>query len=90
MSQSTKLFITLTILTFAFGVGLTVLAQTECKQEGETIPVIAQPLECCEGLELIPPKEENILGIFGICTAKCGNGVCDTNIESSLNCPNDC
>ncbi len=61
-----------------------------CKGEGETIPVIAEPPECCEGLELIPPKEENILGISGICTALCGNGVCDTETESNYNCTQDC
>jgi len=61
-----------------------------CRKEGETIPVIASPPECCEGLELIPPKEENILGVMGYCTAKCGNGACDQATESAYNCPQDC
>jgi hypothetical protein len=60
-----------------------------CVGEGGTIPVIAEPPECCSGLTLIPPKEQPILGISGYCTAKCGNGTCD-EIESELNCPADC
>ncbi len=62
----------------------------ECKGEGETIPFIADPPECCEGLELILPKEENTVGISGTCTAKCGNGECDRETESNYNCPEDC
>ncbi|MFH1587148.1 MAG: hypothetical protein ABID38_04785 [Candidatus Diapherotrites archaeon] len=61
----------------------------ECKKEGESIPVIANPPKCCAGLELIPPKEAQILGISGYCTAKCGNGICD-EIESENNCQQDC
>ncbi|HLD58599.1 MAG TPA: Kazal-type serine protease inhibitor family protein [archaeon] len=61
-----------------------------CKAEGETIPVIANPPVCCAGLILIPPKEKETLGISGICTAKCGNGVCDSETESAYNCPQDC
>jgi hypothetical protein len=62
----------------------------ECVGEGETIPVVAELPECCPGLELIPPKEENWLGISGYCTALCGNGACDEATESSYNCPEDC
>ena len=61
-----------------------------CVPEGGTIPVIPDPPECCPGLELIPPQTPYILGIMGICTAKCGNGICDTETESSYNCPQDC
>jgi beta propeller repeat protein len=61
-----------------------------CVTEGNTIPVIAQPPECCEGLELIPPKEAQILGISGYCTANCGDGICDSTTESELNCHVDC
>ncbi|MBN1941167.1 MAG: hypothetical protein JW772_03215 [Candidatus Diapherotrites archaeon] len=61
-----------------------------CKGEGESIPVIANPPECCPGLTLIPPKEEGILGSAGICTSLCGNGNCDIETESSYNCPEDC
>jgi len=67
--------------TFTFGI---------CVGEGETVPVIPSPPECCSGLMLIPPKDPEIVGITGICTAKCGNGVCDTETESSYNCPADC
>ncbi len=61
-----------------------------CVGEGGTIPVIPNPPECCEGLDLIPPKEPGIVGIMGICTAKCGNGICDRETESNYNCPSDC
>ena len=60
-----------------------------CKAEGQTIPVIPNPPACCSGLTLIPPKTQ-LEGISGICTAKCGNGTCDTQTESTLNCPQDC
>ena len=62
----------------------------ECYGEGESIPVIAEPLECCEGLNLITPKEADIVGISGICTAECGNGVCNSLTESAYNCSVDC
>ena len=65
------------------------LIQT-CKKEGESIPVIANPPECCAGLSLIPPKDPQIVGIEGYCTAKCGNGICNEEIESSYNCQEDC
>lgn len=64
-------------------------AGPECVGEGQTIPVIASPPECCEGLTLIPPMDNQTLGIMGYCTANCGNGTCDA-IESTLNCPSDC
>jgi len=60
-----------------------------CVGEGETIPLIAEPPECCAGLTLIPSREQGIIGIIGYCTANCGNGSCD-DIESSYNCPADC
>ncbi|MDP2973908.1 MAG: hypothetical protein Q8N60_02555, partial [Candidatus Diapherotrites archaeon] len=89
--------ILLIFVLFGFGVvsqtEVDVVSQTdtasECKGEGESIPVIANPPECCAGLTLIPPKEQNIVGINGYCTANCGNGSCD-EIESALNCPEDC
>ena len=62
----------------------------ECKGEGEGIPVVPEPPECCEGLELIEPKAPDIIGITGICTANCGDGVCDSDTESEYNCPEDC
>lgn len=60
-----------------------------CAEEGESVAAVADPPPCCEGLELIPPKTSSV-GIMGICTAKCGNGICDTQTESSENCPADC
>jgi hypothetical protein len=62
----------------------------QCAAEGETIPVIANPPECCSNLKLIKPKLENQLGIYGYCTAKCGNDICESETESSYNCPEDC
>lgn len=38
-----------------------------CVGEGQAIPVIAEPPECCSGLTLIPPKEAGIIGIMGYC-----------------------
>jgi hypothetical protein len=38
----------------------------------------------------LKPRWANIGSISFVCTAKCGNGVCDTNIESNYNCPQDC
>ena len=65
-------------------------ASTNCTEEGRPIPVIANPPSCCTGLTLIKPKEERTLGSAGICTAKCGNGVCDDETETSYNCQADC
>ncbi len=61
-----------------------------CVGEGGTVPVIAAPPECCAGLDLIPPKDPNLVGVMGYCTAKCGNGACDIESESEHNCPWDC
>jgi len=70
-----------------------------CEGEGESIPVIENPPECCAGLTLILPQcdpseviwpDECPIGTIGICTANCGNGVCDPAIESAYNCPVDC
>lgn len=60
-----------------------------CVGEGNGIPVIPNAPECCEGLKLIPPREEFLIGLYGICTSKCGNGFCDS-IESNYNCAQDC
>jgi len=65
-------------------------ASGDCVGEGGTIPVIPNPPVCCSGLTLIDRKEASILGISGICTAKCGNGACDSETESPKNCPADC
>ena len=61
-----------------------------CRGEGESIPSIADPPPCCLGLDLIPPKQPDWLGIIGYCTALCGDGVCDPNLETNYNCPEDC
>lgn len=61
-----------------------------CVIEGRSMSVISNPPECCQGLRLIPPKEPDILGIKGICTAECGNGICNSETESDHNCPEDC
>lgn len=61
-----------------------------CKKEGESIPVIMNAPICCNGLNLILPKQQFIVGISGICTDKCGNGICDNITENNYNCPIDC
>lgn len=61
-----------------------------CAKEGESIEDMENPLKCCSGLEMIDPKELSEIGsILGVCTAKCGNGVCDS-VESYYNCEKDC
>jgi len=59
-----------------------------CKKEGETFHGTE---ECCQGLKKI--NEKNNIGgsaAFFVCTAKCGNGACNTDTESNYNCPQDC
>ncbi len=63
---------------------------SECKSQGESIPVIANPPECCEGLDLIKPLSSGLVGISGYCTSKCGDDYCDDSIESTYNCSADC
>ena len=72
-------------------------ATLECAKEGEPILYVGfgTSVECCSGLELIPPMTletgsslESDL-VTGYCTANCGNGSCDS-IESETNCPLDC
>lgn len=59
-----------------------------CIGEGETMPTDSD-LSCCSGLTLNGPKEKTTT-ISGICTSKCGNGICDTDTESTTNCRQDC
>lgn len=61
----------------------------KCAGEGESIPVIPNPPQCCSGLTLIPLKEV-LLGSKGICTALCSNGICNNQTENLYNCPQDC
>ena len=61
-----------------------------CTGEGEAIPSVVDPGACCLGLELILPKSPFWFGIKGYCTADCGDGFCDSTIESDYNCPEDC
>lgn len=67
---------------------LTIMNQ--CVQEGGSIPVILNAPKCCSGLKLIKPMQQDIAGTSGICTAKCGNGICDNATETNYNCPKDC
>jgi len=62
---------------------------SDCYSEGQSVPVIADPLACCPGLDLIKPTNSDLVGSSGYCTAKCGDGICGT-IETSYNCPEDC
>ncbi len=61
--------------------------ETNCYSE-DYVPIYPG-LECCAGQTRIDNKEEGLLGA-AICTAKCGNGICDSDLESSYNCPIDC
>ncbi|MEK6961084.1 MAG: DUF333 domain-containing protein [Nanoarchaeota archaeon] len=61
-----------------------------CKKEGETVPVVPNAPDCCNGLTLLKPQKFPFVGVKGICSAKCGNSVCDTGTESESNCPKDC
>jgi hypothetical protein len=54
-----------------------------------------EPSVCCRGLRAlkIPVSEYAgmaIVGSNGICTGKCGNGICEKSTESNYNCPEDC
>ncbi|MCX6800902.1 MAG: hypothetical protein NTZ73_01825 [Candidatus Diapherotrites archaeon] len=73
-----------------YGCKLCECNEISCAGEGMGIAVIPNPPSCCEGLNQIPPKSGDLLGISGICTAKCGNGNCDTGTETNYNCPEDC
>ncbi|MDO8460097.1 MAG: hypothetical protein Q7S74_03240 [Nanoarchaeota archaeon] len=60
-----------------------------CIGDGERVGIVPNPSPCCNGLTLIPPEGQfDVLG--GVCTSKCGDGVCDFNTESINNCPQDC
>ena len=63
---------------------------SKCISEGGSIPVIANPPSCCAGLKLIKPISPGLVGSAGICTAHCGDGICNEKIESNYNCPSDC
>ena len=61
-----------------------------CVHEGGSIPVIPNASSCCKGLTRIKPKDEKNVGSSGICTSKCGDGVCAPASETAYNCPRDC
>ena len=78
---------------------------SSCVGEGDSVPVIVNPPECCDGLTLVPPTEP-ILGSAGSCELvetncvdKCGDGNCDEVVcqgegcycaETSDSCAVDC
>jgi hypothetical protein len=68
----------------------TITSSAKCIAEGGSIPVIFNPPSCCSGLTLIKPMSSNLVGSSGICTSKCGNGICDSSTETNYNCPKDC
>lgn len=61
-----------------------------CKKEGETVPLVPNPPQCCKGFKLLRPKNFPFVSVIGVCSAKCGNSVCDKDTESEYNCPQDC
>lgn len=62
----------------------------DCYGEGTLVPNVEGVPQCCAGLELIPPQNDDNSIVSGICTSKCGNGVCNPLLESNYNCPIDC
>jgi hypothetical protein len=72
-----------------------------CYKKGEIVPRGSVPSPtnfCCEGLVEIPEKEfcklmqqpiPPVGGFVGVCAA-CGDGRCESAIEDSCNCPQDC
>lgn len=69
----------------------TALADETCVIEGGNAAVGDNQPQCCTGLTKILPKDPNFLMDFsGICTAKCGNSVCDAITENTYNCLYDC
>jgi len=70
-----------------------VASASACISDGNSVPFgtpDSQNQQCCAGLTLIKPTSPNMTGTSGICTAKCGNGICDSGIETYYNCPQDC
>jgi len=66
------------------------IIREDCLEEGESMPLSALSTQkCCPGMELIPPPSDYYVLIKGICTAKCGNGICGKG-ETTHNCKKDC
>jgi hypothetical protein len=77
------------------GICTRIVKEPECLKEGETVKKLlfrwfVKEAKCCPGLAMIGPRKEEMGGIKGTCTKKCGNGVCDSDFESEENCPSDC
>jgi len=62
----------------------------QCIGQGGEVPAGSNDAECCNGLDLIPPKSPGETDLHGYCTSECGNNLCDNMIESPHNCPSDC
>jgi hypothetical protein len=62
----------------------------DCVGEGGSLIVVPNAPTCCAGLNRIPPRQAGLVGTNGICTALCGNGVCNGATETAYNCPDDC
>jgi len=66
---------------------------TDCLEEGE-YQKFDNTLLCCNGLNETRPKDSVYLesgnSISKLCTAKCGNNICDQKTEDQTNCPEDC
>ncbi len=59
---------------------------SDCYSES-FMPVIPYA-SCCPGQSQLNSPAGTLEGV--VCTAKCGDGVCASDLESSLNCPQDC
>jgi len=60
-----------------------------CVGEGNAVLTMNNPADCCPGLRMIKTRQESKT-YFGICTAPCGDGVCNPATENKRNCPQDC
>lgn len=66
----------------------------ECVEEGEAIPQVPIPPQCCPGLVKVPCDAPNEQGLCELCEgpylcANCGDGKCGKG-ENICNCPADC
>ena len=77
-------------LLFISGCGGETIEIMDCVGEGDSIAITYDSeITCCEGLTQIPNKDPELVG-GSICTGNCGDGVCDGNLESGINCADDC
>lgn len=75
---------------FALSQSVKALEPAVCKGEGVVISQTDVNAVCCAGLTMLKPKWALIGSLSGVCSSKCGDGICDPATESNYNCPKDC